>query len=114
VGERETKLAETEVLFREVNEGIAAAAARFEADELELVCECSDAGCVHRISAPVAEYERVRQDPAQFLLAPHHEVAGLERVVRRGGGYWVIEKLESTMRRIAFRMDPRRPRPETG
>jgi hypothetical protein len=112
VGERETKLAETEVLFREVNEGIAAAAARFDADEIDLVCECSDVHCADRLTAPLDEYERVRQEPAQFLLAPGHEASGLERVVRRRGGYWVVEKMESTMRRIAIRLDPRRRDPE--
>jgi isopropylmalate/homocitrate/citramalate synthase len=113
VERRETKLAETEALFREVNEGIAAAAARFDADEIEIVCECSDVHCAHRLTTSPAEYERVRREPAQFLLAPGHEAAGLERVVRRRAGYWVVEKMEATMRRIAYRLDPRRhPEPD--
>jgi hypothetical protein len=36
--DRETELAETEVLFREVNEGIATAAGRFESKTAEFVC----------------------------------------------------------------------------
>jgi hypothetical protein len=107
VGKRETKLAETEVLFREVNEGIAAAAERLEADEALFVCECSDVGCVHRIEAQLEDYETIRGEATHFLLAPGHEAAGLERVVRRRGGYWVVEKVEATMRRIAERLDPR-------
>jgi len=112
VGEREAKLAETEVLFREVNEGIAAAAERLEADEASFVCECSDVSCVHRILAPLDDYERIRQESTHFLLAPGHEAAVLERVVRRRPGYEVVEKVEQTMRRIAERLDPRRKDPE--
>ncbi len=112
MGEREAKLAETEVLFREVNEEIAAAAERLEADEVSFVCECSDPSCTHRITAGLAEYERVRANPTHFLLAPGHEAAVLEKVVKRRPGYWIVEKVESTMRRIAIRMNPRRPEPE--
>jgi hypothetical protein len=116
----ETKMAETEVLFREVNEGIAAAADRFDAVEAEFVCECSDVQCADRIVAPLEEYERVREHPTHFLLAPGHEAAAVERIVDRGHGYWVVEKVEATMRRIVKRLDPRsrepdvRPEPGTG
>ncbi len=109
--ESQTRMAEAEVLFREVNEGIATAAERFEADEAEFVCECSDVGCADRVAAPIAEYERVRADPTHFLLAPGHEAADVERVVRRRGGYWVVEKVERTMRRIVKRLNPRRSEP---
>lgn len=108
------RMAETEVLFREVNEGIATAAERFDADEAEFVCECSDVGCADRIPAPIAEYERVRADPTHFLLAPGHEAAHLERVVRRRKGYWVVEKVERTMRRVVKRLNPRAPEPAEG
>jgi hypothetical protein len=115
VGTRETKLAETEVVFREVNEGIAAAAERLEADEAEFVCECGDMSCTDRIEADLDDYEHVRQHPAYFILAPGHEAAAFERVVRRRRGYWVIEKVEGTMRRIVARLNPRgRPQPEIG
>ena len=112
MGEREAKLAETEVLFREVNEGIAAAAERMEADDAEFVCECSDVACADRIEAPLEVYEQVRENPTHFLLAPGHEAAALERVVERRNGYWIVEKVEATMRRIAARFDPRAPEPE--
>ena len=107
--DRETELAETEVLFREVNEGIAAAAERFDADEAEFVCECGDAGCAERIEAPLEEYERVRERSDRFLLVPGHEAVALERVVARRGGYWIVEKAGETMRRIVAQLDPRRP-----
>jgi hypothetical protein len=114
VGERETQLAETEVLFREVNEGIAAAAERLEAHEALFVCECSDVDCTHRIKAELDDYEEVRQEPTHFILAPGHEAAAFERVVQRRRGYWVVEKVEETMRRVVRRLNPRttrEPRP---
>ena len=114
MGERETKLAETEVLFREVNEGIAAAATRLEADEAQFVCECSDMSCTHRIEARLDDYENVRKEATHFILAPGHEAAAFERVVRRRHGYWVIEKVEGTMRRIVARLNPRAPEPGHG
>lgn len=101
-------MAETEVLFREVNEGIAAAAERFAADEAEFVCECSDASCADRLEVPLAEYEQVRAQPTHFLLAPGHEAVHVERIVRHRGGYAVVEKVEQTMRAIVKRLQPRR------
>jgi len=100
-------MAEAEVLFREVNEAIAGAAERFEADEAEFVCECSDASCADRIAAPLVDYEQIREHPARFLLRPGHEAVHLERVVARGSGYWIVEKVERRMRRIVTRLDPR-------
>jgi hypothetical protein len=107
VTDRETKLAETEVLFREVNEGIAAAAERLEAEEAVFVCECSDPSCMHRIAAELGDYEAVRRHPARFILAPGHEAAAFERVVRRNHGYWIVEKVEETMQRVVARLNPR-------
>jgi hypothetical protein len=105
--DRETRMAETEALFREVNEGIAAAASRFHAEDAEFVCECGDVNCADRLDVPISEYERVREEPTQFLLAPGHEAAYVEQVVRRRPGYWVVEKMEARMRSIVRRLDPR-------
>ncbi len=105
-------MAETEALFREVNEGIAAAAERFDADEAEFVCECSDVSCAHRLEVPLEEYERVRAEPTHFLLVPGHEAVHVERVVRRRGAYTVVEKVERTMRAIVKRLHSRRAEPD--
>lgn len=112
MGDKETRMAETEALFREVNEGIAAAAERFDADEAEFVCECSDASCAHRVEVRLDEYERVRADPTHFLLVPGHEAVHVERIVRHRGGYAVVEKVEKTMRAIVKRLQPRRAEPD--
>ncbi len=114
LGDREAKLAETEVLFREVTEGIAAAAERLEADEALFVCECSDMSCMHRIEAQLDDYEKVREHATYFILAPGHEAAAFERVVTRRRGYWVIQKVEGTMQRIVARLNPRGPNARLG
>ncbi len=64
------QIARTESLFREVNERIAEAAQRFDAPATQFFCECADPSCTHRIAATPAEYERVREDGATFLLVP--------------------------------------------
>jgi hypothetical protein len=103
----ESTIARTESAFREVNEAIAKTAARFEADEADFVCECADPECVHRVTAPLDEYEDVRADATHFLLAPGHHEPKVERVVERTGRYDVVEKFEATVKRIVRRLNPR-------
>jgi hypothetical protein len=105
--------ANTEALFRDVNERIAESAERFDARETEFVCECADPSCTHRVSASLAEYEEVRDDPARFLLVPGHEHGDIERVVSDRGRFRIVEKVQAVVRRIVIRRDPR-DRPEPG
>ena len=105
--------ATTEALFRDVNERIAESAERFDADQTEFVCECSDANCTERVPATLAEYETVRQSPTTFLLAPGHIHRDIEEVVSDRGRFQVVEKTKEAVRRTVIRLDPRnrRPRP---
>lgn len=103
----EQRVAETEALFREVNERIAEASARLESDELEIVCECADGECVERLPTTVDEYERVRANGKRFLVAPGHENRSFEQVVRRRGPYRVVEKIKPGIARLVARLDPR-------
>lgn len=100
--------ATTEALFRDVNERIAESAERFDADETDFVCECSDPNSTHRVSASLMEYEGVRADPTTFLVAPGHEEGDIERVVASRGRFHVVEKFEEAMRRTVVRLDSRR------
>jgi hypothetical protein len=101
------EIAKTESVFREVNEVIAKTAEQLDADETEFVCECADSGCAHRIPAPLDDYERVREHPTWFLLKDGHEKPLVEKVMRRTDGYAVVEKVETTVARIARRLYPR-------
>jgi hypothetical protein len=103
--------ATTEALFRDVNERIAESAERFDAAESEFVCECSDPDCTHRVSASLAEYEQVREEPTTFLVLPGHEEDDIERVVSDRGRFRVVEKIQAAVRRTVVRLDPRGPTP---
>lgn len=98
------RIAETEALFREVNERIAEKAP--EEELIEVVCECADAGCVERVTTTRAEYERVRASGTRFLVAPGHEEPH-ERVVRRRGAYRIVEKVRPGIAAFVRRLDPR-------
>ena len=100
-------MARTEAAFREVNEAIADTAARFEAEEADFICECSDPQCAHRVSADLEQYEEVRAEATHFLLAPGHLEPGVEEVVERTGEFDVVEKTAPEMARIARRLNPR-------
>jgi hypothetical protein len=105
--EEEARIARTESVFRHVNERIAETAARFESGDAEFVCECADLDCHHRIEAPLEEYEDVRTEPTQFLVAEGHEVPAYEHVRDRRGGYLVIEKVTRGLVSAVQRTDPR-------
>ncbi len=102
-----------EALFRQVNERIAESAEHFVDGKTAFVCECSDPNCTERVSATLAEYERVREKPTTFLLAPDHHEPDIEQVVSKRGRFHVVEKMQAAVRRTVTRLDPRR-RPAPG
>jgi hypothetical protein len=99
---------ETEVIFREVNEAIAKTAEGFKAKEAEFLCECADPDCAHRVPATLDDYESVRADGTHFMLVPGHEEPTVERIVRRGNGFHVVEKFSRALSRRVRRLNPRR------
>ena len=105
----ELHIAKTESRFREANERIADSAEQFGLQRAELVCECADPECGHRIEAPLEDYEQVRADGALFLVAPEHQVQEHEEVVQSRAGYRIIEKLRA-VGSAARRLDPRSAR----
>ena len=107
LGEEKVRIATTEAIFRNVNERIAESAQRFDADDAEFVCECSDRACTHRVEATLEDYERVRRKPTAFLLVPGHEDERVERVVERRHRFAVVEKFEKTVAETVRRLNPR-------
>jgi hypothetical protein len=101
------KIARNEALFREVNERIAEAAERFDADDASFVCECAEPGCTERIDATLEEYERVREDGATFLLVPGHEDERVESVVEAVAEHAVVEKQHPDVAPLVRELDPR-------
>jgi hypothetical protein len=103
----ETRIARTESVFRDVNEGIAETADFFGAKETEFVCECADPECQHRVEVPLDKYEDVRAESTHFLVAPGHDEPDFERVVERRRGHAIVKKLGRNLAALVRRSDPR-------
>jgi uncharacterized protein YicC (UPF0701 family) len=112
VDERERRLTENELLFREVNERIDDVAAELGGGEsaYEFLCECSRSDCVERISLTVRQYREIRARARVFVVAEGHEIAEIERVVGRvAPGVAAVEKTGEAGREVEKRTRPRPP-----
>ena len=107
--ERTRRVGQNEALFRTVNDEVHGLNSQFAvvADPMSAVCECGRADCTERLTVGAAEYEAVRQEPTHFLIAPGHETPGVETVVDRKKGFWVVAKHEGNPARLARDTDPR-------
>ena len=106
---REERLARNETLFRSVNENIeeAAASSQLDAHVFEFFCECSNIDCTLLLPLTLSEYEQVRADPKQFIVAPGHELPEIENVVAHGGGGYQIVVKEGQAAEFVTEHDPR-------
>ena len=106
---RAERIGRNEILFRELNErieGINEFLAA-EATDASFVCECARADCMERIRIERADYERVRADPAQFLVVEGHIVPDVEYVVEPREGWSIIRKRKGGPAELAAASDPR-------
>ena len=114
VDERERRLAENEVFFRELNERIGESARRWDGDGdehvYEFMCECPDRGCGEQISLTVRGYEELRQHPARFAVSPGHEAGEIGDAVGAISDAVIAEKREEAGR-YAAKLHPRRRNP---
>lgn len=107
MSEREQRLAENEARFRLANERLEAQARRSGdvEDGVAFLCECADPDCTEELELSLAQYERLRTEPTRFAVRPGH-VAGIEVVVERNAGHWVVEKTGEAAA-VAEASDPR-------
>ena len=107
--ERTRRIGENEALFRRVNNAVEEIndAREVDLDELEIICECGDPGCIERIPVSPSEYQALRQEPTHFAIRPGHVIASVEQVIARNGRYWTIEKHEGRPARIARELEAR-------
>ncbi len=105
---RERQLAENEVRFRALNEGLREGSTVWGAGDgrLELVCECGDVDCTLAIRMSAPEYEFVREDEAQFVVVRGHERAEIEDIVVERD-LWVVVRKRGEAAEIAAENDPR-------
>jgi len=91
---RDERAIRNEALFREVNVHIADLEERVHVtgELLPLVCECVHTGYSMPLEVEPSTFNRVRENPLQFLVAPGHEDLGVESVVERRSGYLIVEK----------------------
>ena len=90
---REKRVIHNEALFRQVNERIAELEDSLSSggELMPLICECANTGCTTLIEVDPGAFRAVRENPRLFLVAPGHE-RNEETVVRRGAGYFIVEK----------------------
>jgi hypothetical protein len=101
------RTARNEAIFRDVNEALRAG--RWPGEEsapIAFRCECGQLGCSRLIELTAKEYERIRDHPRRFFVAPDHQVPEAETVIDRRDDYVVVEKREDAGR-VAEATDPR-------
>jgi hypothetical protein len=83
-------------VFREANEGIHRAAARYdhELERIPFLCECPEEDCVEILRLSEEEYAEIRANPQHYMTAVGHETAEqpVGQVVARNNGYVIVEK----------------------
>jgi hypothetical protein len=89
--EQRVRAAHNQAVFREVNERVEELAANWS--PISFVCECLDTSCSATVPVTKAEYERIRSEPADFLVAPGHYSTEVEEVVAEHDLYTVVRKL---------------------
>jgi len=87
------RVAENEALARKVNEAIERGQWPGEdSAESAFRCECAVVDCNRLIELTPREYEGVRADPRQFVVARGHQRPEFETVVQTEPGYLVVQK----------------------
>ena len=100
------KNARNQVLFREVNERIAALSAGNEPAVNLLICECGDEACAESLEITPTEYERVRADGARFVVLTGHQLPEVEKVIEDNRRFLIVENVGPAAT-IARASDPR-------
>jgi hypothetical protein len=109
VDERARKIGENEALYRTINEKIEDLNRAFGTvtETMAVVCECGQLECTEQIELDLPTYERVRSDPAQFVILPGHEIPDVESIVEPHEGFYIIRKDSGDPAQLAHELDPR-------
>ena len=110
VDQRTRRVGENEALYRSINEKIEDLNASFGmvAESMAVVCECGMLECAQQIDLEIPTYERVRSDPALFVVVPGHEIPDVESIVEPHEGFNIIRKDPGGPAELAEALDPRR------
>jgi hypothetical protein len=81
------------VAGREINERIEAVTSIVpRGRKLSLICECGDGDCEEQVEISPEQYQQIRRKLQTFIVAPGHESADSDRVVKSTKGWLLIEK----------------------
>lgn len=87
----------TQSLFREVNDRVAELSRSSDVVPPRFICECLRVDCCATIVLELAEYAKVRSDPAHFIVLAEHEDAETQDVLERRGDHVVVQNVASRM-----------------
>jgi hypothetical protein len=105
---RDERSAKNETTSREINEKIEDAHEEASSGrDVRMICECGREECDRVVAISLAEYEQLRDDPRQFLVAHDHVMADVERVVSETDRFVIVAKREGTPAAVATEEDPR-------
>ncbi len=102
---REERLAANEAFFRELNERLEEITPA-SASELIVICECADKDCAQRLTLRHEEYESIRADSTDFVVAHGHVDPTIEVIVHRTDRFEVVRK-RGEAGDVAEELDPR-------
>ena len=86
---RETRLVQTEELYRRVNDALAQ---RTTTDEAAFLCECSSPYCSEMIELAKDDVEVLHSLPGYYVVAPGHDIPDVEEVVQETERYLIVKK----------------------
>ena len=87
-----TNAAEVESRFRYLNEQMAGPLGDTHEKLFGFACECAAEECYEPVALTLAEYFQIHTDPRTFVIAPHHDLSSVEKVVRKEDDWWVVKK----------------------
>jgi hypothetical protein len=56
------------------------------------LCECSHRDCRSTLQLTPDDYLAIRDNESHFVLAPGHDIRGLDRIVRSSANHIVVDK----------------------
>jgi anti-sigma regulatory factor (Ser/Thr protein kinase) len=105
----ERRIGALQVNGRRVNEAIERGVS--SAQPTVFVCECGRIGCNTTIALSVAQYGAARIDFDRFLVAPHHHLPDVDRVIARHDRYLIVARHDA---QSPARSRARDPSPDSG
>jgi hypothetical protein len=72
---------------------------------LYFYCECADENCQQRVLITPNDYDKIHEKRGNYVVTNGHEIAKIERVIRREQEYCVVEKY-NTPPRSARKLKP--------